>query len=87
MFIRYCNFHSQVMVMTAGASRKGNQRTTQEEMEIKDSNTDYKILSTDDVDSEQKTSTSDYNYRKFFNESDVKFQNANNYYRRKPNRS
>lgn len=77
------------MVMTAGASRKGNQRTTQEDVDVKDSNTDYKILSTGgaEVDNEQKFSSSDYDYRKFFNESDIKFQNANNYYRRKPNRS
>lgn len=79
--------------MTAGASRsKENLRTTndQEDVEISDSNSDYRVLSTDNVDeaeSEPQISKSDYNYRKFFNESNISFQNANNYYRRKPHRS
>lgn len=80
------------MVMTAGASRKSNQRTSndQEDLELKDLSSDYKILSTgvesDEDESDSKVHRSDYNYRKFFNESDIKFQNANNYYKRKPHR-
>lgn len=74
--------------MTAGASRKGVQRTTmdQEDTEVKDSNSDFTILSTgdgDEFENDSKVPTSHYNYQKFFNESDIKYQNANNYYKRR----
>lgn len=80
------------MVMTAGASRKSNQRTSndQDDTELKDLSSDYKISSTDDDEEHEledsKVHKLDYNYRKFFNESDIKFQNANNYYKRKHHR-
>lgn len=76
--------------MTAGA-RNRNQRTSndQDDTEMKDSSSDYRILSTgegSEFESEKNVPQSDYIYRKFFNESDIKFQNANNYYKRKPNK-
>lgn len=80
------------MVMTAGSSRKGNLRTTrvdEEDTEVIDSNTDFRILSTGDgaeFESDSKVPTSQFNYHKFFNESDIKYQNADNYYKRKPHR-
>ncbi|KAJ6638727.1 Trypsin-1 [Pseudolycoriella hygida] len=77
-----------VMVMTAGASRKGNQRTAndQEDADIKDANPDLKIFATDEDDEID----SDFvhlksNYHKYFNVSD--FQNANNYYKKRPYKS
>lgn len=77
--------------MTAGASRKGNQRTSnnQEDTEVRDSSSDFRIQSTgeeSEFESDTKVPKSDYIYQKFFNESNIKVQNANNYYKRKPHR-
>lgn len=79
--------------MTAGSSRsKAIMRENIEKAgtEVKDSSPDLSVTMTgegEEFESDSQYPKTDYSYRKFFNESDIKYQNANNFYTRRPHRS
>ncbi|XP_037030113.1 uncharacterized protein LOC119069975 [Bradysia coprophila] len=80
-----------VMVMTAGASRSKaimRENLDKGDADLKDTTLDPITTGDgDEFESDSQFPKSDYIYRKFFNESDIKYQNANNFYTRRPHRS